>query len=193
MSSEIAMRSTVLSRYKLISFDVTGTLIRLRHSPGTIYAKVAREEGYGELDAAVLDIGFKNNFKSLSKQLPNYGQKQEMNWRTWWSMLVIKTFKDSTNDIVESKLPVLADKLINLYETGECWTASDDALQFVHYVKDKGLRTGIITNSDPRTNIILRNLNFPEFDFVLSAFDAGTTKPDPKVLFPVLHITIPKN
>lgn len=165
-----------LAKYKLISFDVTGTLFRLRHSPGTFYERVAREEfGYKGLDVKSLDHNFRTNFKALTKEYPNYGH----NWRQWWTTLVQRTFKDS-EVINPIHLEILSEKLIDLFETEECWMATEKAVEIVRHVKGLGKCTAIITNSDPRTGTILRNLRFPEFNFILSAFE-GTMKPDAKI------------
>lgn len=172
-----------LSLYKLVSFDVTGTLVRLRHPPGTIYERVGREFGYEELDTKALDKGFRSNFKVLSNKYPNYGRELGMHWATWWSLLVERTFKDADKSKVidPGHLKTISRRLIELYETDECWTAAENAVDFVRHVKEQNIRTCIITNSDPRISAVLRNLGFPEFDFILSAFDTGLMKPDPTV------------
>lgn len=169
-----------LALFKLLSFDVTGTLVHLRYSPGTIYERVAREYGYG-LSRPELDRGFKVHFKALSKEYPNYGHAIGMHWSTWWSLLVQRTFKDASADIHPEHVKVISAKLIDLYETDECWAAADQAVDFVERIKALDIRSCIITNSDPRITAVLRNLGFPEFDLVLSAFDTGLMKPDPKV------------
>lgn len=179
------MRYT-LSQCKLVAFDVTGTLLKLRYSPGLIYERVARQEFGYRLKVASLDQGFRKNFKILSKEIPNYGD----NWRDWWSLLVQRTLKDAdvSTRIEEQHLPILSEKLIAMYETKECWESTEGAIEFVRHFKQLGLRTGIITNSDPRIKLILRDLDFPTFDFVLSSFDAGCMKPDPKIFQMALDI-----
>lgn len=169
-----------LRKILLISFDVTGTLLHLRHSPGTIYERVARERfGYQELDVKTLDQGFRRNFKVLSKSNPNYGREQGMNWHTWWSTLVQRTFQEAgVND--QEHLEKMSTELIDLYGTSECWEPADKAVAFVKEIQERGIHTCIITNSDPRTGTILRNVGFPEFDYVLSAFETGFVKPDPR-------------
>lgn len=172
-----------LSLFKLISFDATGTLVSLRHSPGTLYEQVAREDfGYTGLDIKSLDKGFKRNFKALSTEYPNYGKAHDLHWRSWWSLLVQRTFKDVAVVIDPGHFEAIVDKLIKMFETEDCWTrTTDQAVDFVRQIKDMGLHTCVITNSDPRTEKILRNLGYPDFDFVLSAYDTGVEKPDSRI------------
>lgn len=177
--NEILLKN--LSFFKLIAFDVTGTLANLRHSPGAIYERVARDRfGYKHLDPGALDKGFRRHFKALAKEYPNYGKLQGMHWRSWWSLVVQGTFRDAS-DIDPKQIATLSDYLIDLYETPECWTAPEQSLEFVHRLKELKIRTGIITNSDPRTEKILKNLGFPKFDVFLSAFDVGVMKPNPEI------------
>lgn len=174
-----------LSRFKLITFDVTGTLLKLRHSPGVVYEQVARlDYGYQGLDPKQLDEGFRSNFKSLLKEYPNFGQGRLPHWSEWWSLLVHRTFKDVSGSgaaVIDVHLNEIADKLIKLYETEACWTPTDNSIEFVRAIKDCGKIIGIITNSDPRTGKILENMKFPQFDFVLSGYDAKIVKPDHRI------------
>lgn len=172
-----------LSPFKLISFDVTGTLLTLRHSPGTIYERVAREKfGYTELDVNVLDKGFRRHFKALAKEYPNFGKAQAVHWKTWWSKLVQRTLKDATDKPIDpAHLKAISEDLIERFETAECWKTTKETLDFVRHIKDMDMHSCIITNSDPRTERLLRNLGFPEFDFVLSAYEVGVMKPDPRI------------
>lgn len=177
-----------LSPFRLVSFDVTDTLITLRHSPGTIYERVAREEaGHTGLDIKHLDKQFKANFKALAKEYPNYGKATTgWHWQTWWTVLVQRTFKDVVTDPIQ--LQSISEKLINFYATADCWVAMPGAVDLVQQIKDSGLRTCIITNSDPRTETILKNLGFPHFDSVHSAYDSGFVKPDPSIFQMALPI-----
>lgn len=171
-----------LSRFKLISFDVTGTLLKLRYSPGVVYKKVACNEFGYSMDDNQLDVRFRANFKSLIKEHPNFGLGRLPHWSDWWSMLVHRTFQDVSDAVIDPvHLQIIANKLIQLYETEECWTPTDNAIEFVNAMKDSGKLIGVITNSDPRTEIILKNLRFPTFDFVISGYDAKLVKPDPRI------------
>lgn len=171
-----------LSRFKLITFDVTGTLLKLKYSPGVVYERVARQEyGYSGLETKQLDERFRVNFKTLAKEYPNFGEGR-LHWSEWWSMLVHRTFKDVSESVIDPKhLKSISDKLIHLYETEECWTPTENAIEFVEAIKDSGRTIGVITNSDPRTETILRNMKFPAFDFVISAYEAKIIKPDPRI------------
>lgn len=169
-----------LSRARLVTFDVTGTLIGLRDSPGVAYKKVADKHcGDLSLDPAALTRSFSKYFKELTSTHPNFGlNNADMDgWSEWWSRLIFKTFRDSCPDIEEAALLDISAELIRFFGTHECWTAYPAAIQIVEMLKVKGIATGVITNSDPRTATILRDLGFPEFDFVLSAYDAKVAKP----------------
>lgn len=72
-------------KYKLITFDASNTILKLRNTPGVQYSKLAKRNDI-KVDEKQLESSFKENFKIFSKTYPNYGKKR-MGWRNWWEQV----------------------------------------------------------------------------------------------------------
>lgn len=73
---------------KLITFDITGTLLAFRKPPFQIYSEFGRKFGL-DSDSEYLKVAFKNEYKKMSVEEPHFGR----DWRNWWIQLVIRTFQ----------------------------------------------------------------------------------------------------
>lgn len=86
-----------LMRSRLITFDVTGTLLKTNLEKD--YVKVAERFGVVGLDKAKLSQSFKKSFKRLEKEHPIYGKTTGLGWEPWWRILVQDVFRDQLPDI----------------------------------------------------------------------------------------------
>ncbi|KAJ2890730.1 Haloacid dehalogenase-like hydrolase domain-containing protein 3, partial [Coemansia aciculifera] len=58
----------------------------------------------------------------------------------------------------------------------------DDVLPTLAYLQRKGIKLGVVTNMDERTDGVLMSLGIRRyFDFVLKGCSVGVEKPDPKI------------
>ncbi|KAG8286135.1 rhythmically expressed gene 2 protein-like [Homalodisca vitripennis] len=168
---------------KLITFDITGTLLALRESVGFQYAKVGSRHGiYAPPDE--LSKHFYRVFKKLLVQHPNFGAN-DIGWQEWWRQLVFHTFRDSLpshNLEKSSAINRVSADLIEVYKTKECWKMTEGSQTLLEKLRSKGLRLGVISNYDPRLEDILNNLNIHKyFNFVLTSYSAKCQKPDPAI------------
>lgn len=170
-----------LSRLRLVTFDVTETLLKFRSSPGKQYGEIGAM--YGVLcDNNSLATNFRAHWYKMNKEHPNFGLHTGLGWERWWKMIVIGTFKDAKFHVDDKKLDAIATHLIEAYKTSACWQQCYGALDLLQYLHGKGLTVGVISNFDPRLNVTLENVKLHDhFHFVLASYEVGYEKPDPRI------------
>lgn len=180
MSSMIAKN---LQRFKLVTFDVTDTLMKFSKPPAIQYIETAKKFGITTLERNKAEIAFKKNFKNLAKLYPNYGYNSEIDCHEWWRQLVVNVLNDASNiKLDQNVVDKVAVTLIKQYETAECWVKFDKADELIEAIRNEGICVGVISNFDIRLKQLLENMKFPSFDFILPSYQAGALKPE-KVIF----------
>ncbi|TDG41112.1 hypothetical protein AWZ03_012478 [Drosophila navojoa] len=168
-----------LQRFRLVTFDVTDTLLRLK-DPIKQYAQTAAACGITGITKEQLEPCFRQHFKLMSKTHANFGScSPNMNWQTWWQQLVIDTFTCVDANLPKATLQTVAEQLLEVFRTSACWTRIDGATSFVERVRDTGKCVGIISNFDPSLCQVLNAMGFSDkFDFIINSYDAGVMKPN---------------
>lgn len=170
-----------LKHIRLVTFDITGTLLQFRKSPHEQYVAVAESYGY-TIPAPLLSSSFVNEFKIMEKRHPNYGKTTYgMTYMDWWRVLVANTFLKCDGNIPKDELLTIANELIKEFKTEKSWMVVEGTMELITKIKAAGISVGVISNFDGSLEEILRNMNLPEFDFVLSSYACGATKPHPHI------------
>lgn len=179
----------MLSRLRLITFDVTDTLLKFRSSPGIQYGEIGAIYGIVG-DHNELSVNFTNHWRRMNKEHPNYGFYSGLGWENWWRNLVKGTFKDSNFDADESQLDAIANHLINVYKTSTCWKHCNGASNLLSYIRSKGIPMGVISNFDPRLNQIMGNVKLRHyFQFIITSYEIGIEKPDKRIFEEAMKIS----
>ncbi|EDV95201.1 rhythmically expressed gene 2 protein [Drosophila grimshawi] len=171
-----------IQRFRLVTFDVTDTLLRLK-DPIAQYALTAAACGVSITDNVQLKRCFHQQFKLMSNEHSNFGLcSPNMNWQSWWSQLVVNTFNCVDASIPNTKLQTITEQLLAIFQTSACWSHIDGALDLVQRVRDAGKCVGVISNFDPSLPQVLSAMGLADkFDFILSSYEAGVMKPDPGI------------
>lgn len=165
---------------KLVTFDATNTLLKFKVPPWQYYSIVARDYGF-KGTSEILKSRMKDSFKVMEERHPNFG-KGGVTWENWWKQLVKLTFRGQMPDYANNNIEIIANKLINEFRTSRCWDVADGSRKLLDVLKKKNIHIGVISNFDPRLVDILKNINlYKEFDFVLTSYDIGFSKPDTKI------------
>jgi REG-2-like HAD superfamily hydrolase len=174
-----------VSRLRLVTFDVTETLLNFRIPPSEKYAEIGAQFGV-TVDPNVISANFKKHWQYMSASHPNFGQGTGLGWDKWWKLIVIKTFQDtvhvqgSTHNI--SILNAIGDHLVELYKTRECWKKADGAEEILKHFNKLCVPLGIISNYDERLETVLKAMDLHHyFQFILTSYCAGFEKPDPRI------------
>lgn len=181
-----------LSSFRLLTFDVTNTLLKFRISIGKQYDEIGTLYGIS-CNTNLLAENFKNSFKKMSKEHPNFGQK-DMGWENWWKEIVINTFQGTKTNVDNNQLDNIASHLINAYETNKMWEHCSGALDLLSYLKHKRVPLGVISNFDPRLNKTLENAKLKHyFKFVITSYEAGIEKPNLEIFQNAIKLSEIKN
>ncbi|XP_053207179.1 rhythmically expressed gene 2 protein-like [Panonychus citri] len=177
---------------RLITFDVTNTLVKVKCSIGYEYCKIA--ELYGikcSSDDMInrMNANFKLSLKKIKKESPAYGAVEGITCYQWWYRVMYQTFISSGVDIssseTENKFKQTTAHLYKYFSTSEPYQLVDGAEQTLRTIK--GLRKsddcpiGVLSNSDERLPLILGELGVAHFfDFILLPQITKIEKPDAK-------------
>ncbi|XP_035909033.1 rhythmically expressed gene 2 protein-like [Anopheles stephensi] len=197
-----------LSRFRLVTFDVTDTLLEYAVRPERHYAQVINSVLEPRIGRTLVEehIGqsFGRCFRTMKQQYPNFGSgrkqtgQQELedeSWRWWWRTLVERVIVDAAacsdcHNVPAPLLSLIAEQLIDDYTyDGKrvCWRQRPGVAEFLAKLRtpQPNHTLGIVSNFDPRLNIILRNNGIAPagevVDFVLTSYEAGVEKPDPAI------------
>ncbi|CAH0577707.1 unnamed protein product [Chrysodeixis includens] len=164
---------------KLVTFDVTNTLLNFRLPPWQYYITIAKTyPGYTGSDDDV-KTKFRQNFKNMWIEYPNFG-KSSIQWENWWRKVVALTLSDHLP--ANTNMDDLADKVIEEFKTDKCWEVAQGSNRLISHLRSLGLSIGVISNFDPRLNGILQSVGiYDQFDFILASYEFGHSKPDKRI------------
>ncbi|KAH8376306.1 hypothetical protein KR200_001759 [Drosophila serrata] len=171
-----------LKRFRLVTFDVTDTLLRLEE-PMRHYQQKAADCGVTGVDRGQLERCFRQQFSALSREHPNFGsQSPDLDWQQWWMQLVSRTFTCVDDRLTPEQLAKIGHRLISHFRTNACWTHIEGARELVQHVRAAGKCVGVISNFDPSLSQVLAAMGYAgKFDFVLTSYEAGVMKPDSRI------------
>jgi putative hydrolase of the HAD superfamily len=164
------------SNIRAITFDVGGTLIEPWPSVGHVYCEVAARHGYSNL----LPADVNEHFARAWKCRVSFNHS-----RAAWAELVRQTFQGL---IREPPDEVFFDALYRRFEHPEVWRVFDDVRPALGYLKEHGIKLGIISNWDERLRPLLRRFQLEHyFDAVIISCEIGATKPSPIIFTEALE------
>ncbi|XP_015116075.1 rhythmically expressed gene 2 protein [Diachasma alloeum] len=164
-----------LVRPRLVTFDVTGTLLRtkLEH-----YGEIGVKHGAPDLDPQLLAPSFKHHFSRLSNEHPVFGKHTGLGWQKWWKNLVYGVFRDQHPGISEDVLEKVSHNLIKLYGTNKCWHLYPGTKDILSYLNEQDIVVGVVSNFDDRLEGILASTGLRDhFSFILTSYSYGSEKP----------------
>lgn len=179
----MAMLAKNLNKFKLVTFDCTNTLLYFKNPPEIQYLKTAATFGIPEenFDKNAMKVNFRKQFKELHMKYPNFG-RDSIDYKNWWKQLVTNVFMQSSREPLDPvALEPIATKLIQQFQTRECWEKFQRSDELITALKDAGKVVGVISNFDPRLHALLADMNLTQFDFVLTSYETGVEKPNPKI------------
>ncbi|KAI0209874.1 Haloacid dehalogenase-like hydrolase domain-containing protein 3 [Lamellibrachia satsuma] len=177
-----------MSRIRLLTFDVTNTLLRLRTSPGREYANVAKTFDVN-VGSAELDRVYKNVWAEKKSDHPIYGLEDGLTTKQWWADLVSRVFCRAGYAGSPVALEMIADKLHEEFSAGKNWEIVPFAVDVLKELRDRGLKLGVVSNFDDRLeDTLLTHRLLHYFDFVVTTVSARSEKPDPAIFHAALDI-----
>ena len=181
-----------MPKFKLISFDSTGTLLHVTKSVGYHYARVLARYFPGALSSTDLNqlekdfnSSFKLNYKSVTKKYPNFGHGTIGAYQ-WWSNVVLYTFMDGNIGIKNYQYTYIFDEIYRDFRSSKCWGLFPEVGGVLQKIKDAGIRIIVVSDFDEGLPNILyeHKLYTPEnksntiISSVYTSYEIGQTKPD---------------
>ncbi|XP_050521679.1 rhythmically expressed gene 2 protein-like [Daktulosphaira vitifoliae] len=171
--------------YKLITFDITGTIFKYRTSPAEEYWTVLLKHGVQVKKPIIKDLINKNMYE-MTKKHPNFGLKTGLGWENYWKSFAHNVISDTLCKqnifIHNKKLTNIIDDLMQTYSTGDTFVLQNGVISLLQYLKSKQIPLGIISNYDPRIKDIIKNHRLENyFSFILSSYEVGFAKPSVEI------------
>eukprot|EP01097_Dermamoeba_algensis_P009560 TRINITY_DN6763_c0_g1_i1.p1 TRINITY_DN6763_c0_g1~~TRINITY_DN6763_c0_g1_i1.p1 ORF type:complete len:270 (+),score=40.52 TRINITY_DN6763_c0_g1_i1:110-919(+) len=175
-----------MASVRLVSFDATGTLLRLNEPVGRLYKRFASEKGWSceWLSEQALEQSFFKAFKEQNKGKPNFGLPH-LTPKEWWRTVTHNTFAYSLPPNAGMSLfgkvhyDSVFEHLYSQFATRAAWSLLPGALPVLQFLKQSEIETFIVSNTDSRLHQLLKELGVEEyFTCVLLSCEVGSSKPD---------------
>lgn len=170
--------------FKLITFDITGTLLKYRSSPATEYCNVLKKYGIGVKLSTLEDL-INKNWIFMTKAHPNFGLNTGLGWENYWRNYAQNVFSKTfeiENVVSNVPLGIIIDDLMMTYSTGETFELQNGTIELLEYLNKEQVPLGVMSNYDPRIKLMLKNLNLSHyFKFILSSYEVQSEKPDIRI------------
>ena len=197
---------------KLITFDVSGTLIQVKGTVGEQYSKFLLKHMGVLFNESVLQKSFNSSIKHHAKYIPMFGYHHGFTSKQWWQSVFLLTVLEKYPNYGSSKSPVelyaqvTNREIINCVIDKRLLFAFDDVYQNFEWIvlpyaaevlaslqqqsssyKDK-LVVGVVSNNDSRLISVLNKLKLLQyFDFVFTSYEVGFEKPDKRIFCKALE------
>ncbi|KAI5123938.1 hypothetical protein M0805_006353 [Coniferiporia weirii] len=164
---------------RLVTFDALFTLIRPRLPIHVQYAH-AFEPFFGPLPPDDIKRAFKSALAHLQASRPAYAHGHN----AWWADVIRRTAlgAGAHQQAVLDALPVLVPDLLDRFSSRRGYALYDDALPTLSALRDAGIITALVSNTDSRTVRVLDDLGaLSHLDHVLVSESEGIEKPQPEI------------
>jgi putative hydrolase of the HAD superfamily len=174
---------STLPRIETVLFDAAGTLIELRESVGTTYARVAREHGV-DLPAWRLDDAFRRIFPQAPPLVFPEATAAEIDAceRQWWRAVVRSTFLATDSTACFEDFDGFFDALYAEFSRPETWCPRRGCHAMLAELRRRGIALGVVSNFDRRLHALFASLELASLvDAIILPSDAGAEKPAPEI------------
>ncbi|CAL5039823.1 unnamed protein product [Urochloa decumbens] len=176
---------SLLSKLRLITVDVTGTLIAYKGHLGDYYCMAAKSAGMPCPDYNRMHEGFKIAYTEMARQYPCFGFAAKMPNIEWWRTCVKNSFIKAGYDYDEETFEKIFRRIYSAFGSAAPYSAFPDAHPFMRWAREKGLTVGIVSNAEYRyKDVVLPALGLhqgSEWDFGVFSGVVGVEKPDTRI------------
>ncbi|TKW37756.1 hypothetical protein SEVIR_1G068700v4 [Setaria viridis] len=177
--------SSLLSKLRLVTVDVTGTLIAYRGQLGDYYCLAAKSAGMPCPDYARVHQGFKLAYADMSRRHPCFGHAAAMPTAEWWKVCVRDSFARAGYDYDDGTFERIFRRIYATFGSSAPYSVFPDARPFLRWLRGRGLAVGIVSNAEYRyRDVVLPALGLnqgSEWDFGVFSGVVGVEKPDPRI------------
>ncbi|KAI0268663.1 HAD-like domain-containing protein [Gloeopeniophorella convolvens] len=145
---------------RLVTFDALHTIITPRKPIYVQYSEVFSPY-LGTLPPEAISRSFKLALKQLQSEKPVYREGAA----SWWGEVISRTAVGAGADpqVVERHIGEIVPSLLQRFGSREGYRLFDDTLDTLRELRNMGIRTGLITNSDSRILAVLKDLGVAQY------------------------------
>ncbi|MBQ6704732.1 MAG: HAD-IA family hydrolase [Opitutales bacterium] len=160
---------------KVVSFDLTGTLLALSPSLGEICAGAMRELGLADIPAAKIFDARKKHAQRVVRA-NGLSPTSEARSREYWRAMLWEIFEGA---VPTALFPQAKDLVYARIADASSWRAAPDAKRTLESLRFLGVRCVVISNGDSRWRNALNKLGLTTlFDKIFLSSETGFAKPD---------------
>lgn len=160
---------------KVVSFDLTGTLLALSPSLGEICADTMRQLGLTDIPAAKIFDARKKHAQRVVRA-NGLSPTSEARSREYWRAMIWEIFEGA---VPTELFPKAKDLIYARIADATSWRAAPDARRTLESLRFLGVRCVVISNGDSRWRNALNKLGLASlFDKIFLSSETGFAKPD---------------
>ncbi|GJM90333.1 hypothetical protein PR202_ga06601 [Eleusine coracana subsp. coracana] len=176
---------SLLSKLRLVTVDVTGTLIAYKGQLGDYYCMAAKASGVPCPDYERMHEGFKVAYAEMTRNHPCFGHGTSMPNVQWWKMCVKDSFLRAGYEYDDVTFDKIFRRIYAAFGSSAPYSVFPDAQRFLRWLRSRGLVVGLVSNSEYRyRDVVLPSLGLnqgSEWDFGVFSGMVGVEKPDPRI------------
>lgn len=169
-------------RIRVITSDVTGTLVSFRGSLSEHYLGSAKKCGIEIPEDKRFERAFKQAYEETCRAYPCFGS-DELSAKEWWKIVVLKSFDLADTKMTRNQAENVFQRIYSIFGSLVAYEKFNDALPFLGWAKRKNLICGVLSNADERYGdsiLPMLGLTHDELQFQCYSKDLGLEKPDPR-------------
>lgn len=186
-------------RIKLITMDVTGTIVSFRGTLEEHYVGAANKSGISREKLKLLeepkaiDRAFSAAYNECCELYPCFGG-DKLSAKEWWKKCVVRSFEYAGVEMNDYQQDVVFQRIYSTFGSHAAYESFADAKPFLNWAKRCGLITGVLSNADERYGdsiLPMLDISFDEVQFCCFSKDYKMEKPDPKFFHAAIEAAKP--
>lgn len=167
-------------RVRVMTMDVTGTLVSFCGSLEAHYLGAAQAIGVGMSPDAPIEEAFRQGYKDMCREYPCFGGK-DLTAKEWWKQCVNRSFQLAGVVMTEVQQEIVFQRIYSVFGSNAAYEVFGDALPFLKWAKRNNIVCGVLSNADERYGdsiLPMLGLTHDELQFQCYSKDYGLEKPD---------------
>ena len=181
-------------RVRVISMDVTGTMVSFSGKLEDHYAEAARRCGVSGISAVSDRISgsFNDAYEETCERYPCFGGSR-ITAKNWWRQCVARSFELAGVQMTQGEEERVFQRVYSTFGSHAAYKAFPDAMPFLRWARRNGIACGVLSNADERYgDSILPMLGLVDgLSFLCFSKDLGFQKPDPRAFSGVMEAADP--
>jgi putative hydrolase of the HAD superfamily len=177
-------------RLKVITMDVTGTVVSFRGTLEEHYLGAAARCGVSEVNATKINKAFARAYRETSEQYPCFGG-DTITAKEWWRETVVKSFRYAGCEDLDSQTEdMIFQRIYSTFGSNAAYEIFPDAQPFLHWARRHGLVCGVLSNADERYGdsiLPMLGLTHDDLQFQIYSKDVKMEKPDARVFMAAMN------